>query len=112
MNDTVSPAGAFEQALTLAFGPREEFSRVLAHALRRRCGGRVCLTLLPDESLALLGLDGGAPCPGTVLLDIPAPAAPCSEEALALRVSVIDWRPCAHRYSQLLAQAASPSALP
>ena len=41
MNDTVSPAAAFEQALTLAFGPREEFSRVLTHALRRRCGGRV-----------------------------------------------------------------------
>ena len=103
MNDTVSPAAAFEQALTRAFGPREEFSRVLAHALRRRCGGRVCLTLLPDDSLVLLGLAGGAPCPGTVLLDVAAPLSPCSEEALALRVRVIDWRPCAQRYADALA---------
>lgn len=103
MNDTVSPAAAFEQALTRAFGPREEFSRVLAHALRRRCGGRVCLTLLSDGSLVLLGLEGGAPCPGTVLLDVSAPLSPCSEEALALRVSVIDWRPCAQRYAEALA---------
>lgn len=103
MNDTVSPAAAFEQALTRAFGPREEFSRVLAHALRRRCGGRVCLTLLSDGSLVLLGLEGGAPCPGTVLLDVSAPLSPCSEEALALRVNVIDWRPCAQRYAEALA---------
>ena len=108
MNDTVSPAAAFEQALTLAFGPREEFSRVLTHALRRRCGGRVCLTLLADGSLVLLGLEGGAPCPGTVLLDVSAPPSPCSEEALALRAAVRRGPRAARRYGKLTARKKAP----
>ena len=58
MDDTFSPAPTLEAALTRTFGPREEFFRVLTHALRQRCGGRVYLTLLSDGSLALLGLSG------------------------------------------------------
>ena len=104
MDDTFSPAPTLEAALTRTFGPREEFVRVLTHALRQRCGGRVYLTLLSDGSLALLGLSGDTDCPGDVLLDIAAPLAPCGEEALALRVSVIDWRHCARRYEEVLAQ--------
>ena len=103
MNDTVSPAAAFEQALTLAFGPREEFSRVLTHALRRRCGGRVYLSVLCDGTLALFGLANGVPCPGEAVLDLAASASPCSEEMLSLRVRVVDWRHCARRYEEILA---------
>ena len=84
MDDTFSPAPTLEAALTRTFGPREEFFRVLTHALRQRCGD--------------------TDCPGDVLLDIAAPLAPCGEEALALRVSVIDWRHCARRYEEVLAQ--------
>ena len=39
-----------------------------------------------------------------VLLDLTAPVVPCSEESLALRVQVIDWRRCARCYDEALAQ--------
>ena len=38
------------------------------------------------------------------LLDLTAPVVPCSEESLALRVQVIDWRRCARCYDEALAQ--------
>ena len=38
--------------------------------------------------------------------DLTAPVAPCSEESLALRVQVIDWRRCAHCYDEALAKRA------
>ena len=38
------------------------------------------------------------------LLDLTAPVVPCSEESLALRVQVIDWRSCARCYDEALAQ--------
>ena len=43
MTDTLSPAPTFDAALTRTFGAREDFFRVLAHALRRRCGERVSM---------------------------------------------------------------------
>ena len=103
MTDTLSPTPTFDAALTRTFGAREDFFRVLAHALRRRCGGRVYLSVLCDGSLALLGLANGVPCPGEAVLDLAASTSPCSEEMLSLRVRVVDWRHCARRYEEILA---------
>ena len=77
------------------FGEREDFERVLTHALRRGCGGRVLLSLMADGSLRLTGTKDPDIAFGAVLLDLTAPVVPCSEESLALRVQVIDWRRCA-----------------
>ena len=74
------------------FGEREDFERVLTHALRRGCGGRVLLSLMADGSLRLTGTKDPDISFGAVLLDLTAPVVPCSEESLALRVQVIDWR--------------------
>lgn len=93
---------SFEASLLRTFGPREAFRSALLHALRRCQGGYVYLTLMPDDSLRLYGLQGSAPCPGAPLLTLTAPAADVSEELLALRIDVIDWRSCAHRYDMLL----------
>ena len=70
----------FEAAILRDFGEREDFERVLTHAL--------------DPDIAF----------GAVLLDLTAPVVPCSEESLALRVQVIDWRRCARCYDEALAQ--------
>ena len=45
----------FEAAILRDFGEREDFERVLTHALRRGCGGRVLLSLMADGSLRLTG---------------------------------------------------------
>ena len=82
-----SVLNTFEAAILRDFGEREDFERVLTHALRRLTG-----TLDPDISF------------GAVLLDLTAPVVPCSEESLALRVQVIDWRSCARCYDEALAQ--------
>ena len=103
MTDTLSPAPTFEAALTRTFGAREDFFRVLAHALRRRCGGRVYLSVLFGGPRALFGLANGVPCPGEAVLDLAVSASPCSEEMLSLRVRVVDWRHCARRYEEILA---------
>ena len=89
------------------FGGREDFERVLTHALRRACGGRVLLSLMADGTLALTGTRDPDITFGAVLLDLTAPVVPCSEESLALRIRVIDWRHCARRYEQALAQRES-----
>ena len=91
----------FEAAILRDFGEREDFERVLTHALRRGCGGRVLLSLMADGSLRLTGTNISF---GAVLLDLTAPVVPCSEESLALRVQVIDWRRCARCYDEALAQ--------
>ena len=95
-----------EAAITRDFGGAEDFERVLTHALRRACGGRVLLSLMADGTLRLTGTKDSDISFGAVLLDLTAPSAPCSEGSLALRVHVIDWRRCAHRYEQALAQQA------
>ena len=100
------PTPPFETALTRTFGPREEFRRVLLHALRRCAGQRIFLTLMPDDTLWLVGTHDAAPPAGAVLLSLSAPRVPASEEAVALRVDVIDWRTAAHAYDTLLAQRA------
>ena len=102
----IAAAPPFELALLRAFGAREELRAVLREALRRNAGGRVYLTLMADGTLRLLGSQGALPCPGAVLLDLGAPAAPAGNESLALRLDVIDWRACAHRYDVLAAQRA------
>ena len=83
---------AFEAAILRDFGGLEDFERVLIHALRRSCGQRVLLSLMADDTLWLICTRAEADPLGAVLLDLAAPAAPCTEEALALRVRVIDWR--------------------
>lgn len=95
---------SFERSILRSFGSREEFRAILVHLLRRTRGGHVYLTLMPDDSLRLYGVQGGAPCPGIPLLTLTAPAAPVSEELLTLRVDVIDWRTCARRYAALLSE--------
>ena len=99
----------FEAAILRDFGEREDFERVLTHALRRGCGGRVLLSLMADGSLRLTGTKDPDIAFGAVLLDLTAPVVPCSEESLALRVQVIDWRRCARCYDEALAQRTSPS---
>lgn len=94
----------FEAAILRDFGEREDFERVLTHALRRGCGGRVLLSLMADGSLRLTGTKDLDISFGAVLLDLTAPVVPCSEESLALRVQVIDWRRCARCYDEALAQ--------
>lgn len=94
---------AFEAAILRDFGGLEDFERVLIHALRRSCGQRVLLSLMADDTLWLICTRAEADPLGAVLLDLAAPAAPCAEEALALRVRVIDWRHCACRYEEVLA---------
>ena len=94
----------FEAAILRDFGEREDFERVLTHALRRGCGGRVLLSLMADGSLRLTGTKDPDISFGAVLLDLTAPVVPCSEESLALRVQVIDWRRCARCYDKTLAQ--------
>ena len=79
------------------FGEREDFERVLTHALRRGCGGRVLLSLMADGSLRLTGTKDPDIAFGAVLLDLTAPVVPCSEESL-------DWRRCARCYDEALAQ--------
>ena len=93
----------FEAAILRDFGEREDFERVLTHALRRGCGGRVLLSLMADGSLRLTGTKDPDISFGAVLLDLTAPVVPCSEESLALRVQVIDWRRCARCYDEALA---------
>ena len=93
----------FEAAILRDFGEREDFERVLTHALRRGCGGRVLLSLMADDTLWLICTRAEADSLGAVLLDLAAPTAPCTEDALALRVRVIDWRHCARRYEEVLA---------
>ena len=90
-----SVLNTFEAAILRDFGEREDFERVLTHALRRGCGGRVLLSLMADGSLRLTGTKDPDIAFGAVLLDLTAPVVPCSEESLALRVRVIDWRRCA-----------------
>ena len=99
-----------EAAITRDFGGPEDFERVLTHALRRACGGRVLLSLMADGALRLTGTKDPDIAFGTVLLDLTAPVVPCSEESLALRVRVIDWRRCARCYEEALAQQADRSA--
>ena len=94
----------FEAAILRDFGEREDFERVLTHALRRSCGGRVLLSLMADGSLRLTGTKDPDISFGAVLLDLTAPVVPCSEESLALRVQVIDWRSCARCYDEAFAQ--------
>ncbi len=108
MTNPLSPAPAFEAALTRTFGAREDFFRVLAHALRRRCGGRGYHSVLCGGTLALFGLANGVPCPGEAVLALAASASPCSEELLSLRVRVVDWRHCARRYEEILAARQAP----
>ena len=86
------------------FGGLEDFERVMIHALRRSCGQRVLLSLMADGSLRLTGTKDPDIAFGAVLLDLTAPVVPCSEESLALRVQVIDWRRCARCYDEALAQ--------
>ena len=86
----------FEAAILRDFGEREDFER-------RGCGGRVLLSLMADGSLRLTGTKDPDIAFGAVLLDLTAPVVPCSEESLALRVRVIDWRHCARRYEEVLA---------
>lgn len=50
-----SVLNTFEAAILRDFGEREDFERVLTHALRRGCGGRVLLSLMADGSLRLTG---------------------------------------------------------
>ena len=92
--------------LTVGGGIRSlaDFERVLTHALRRGCGGRVLLSMMADGSLRLTGTKDPDIAFGAVLLDLTAPVVPCSEESLALRVQVIDWRRCARCYDEALAQ--------
>lgn len=99
-----SVLNTFEGAILRDFGEREDFERVLTHALRRGCGGRVLLSLMADGSLRLTGTKDPDISFGAVLLDLTAPVVPCSEESLALRVQVIDWRRCARCYDEALAQ--------
>ena len=99
-----SVLNTFEAAILRDFGEREDFERVLTHALRRGCGGRVLLSLMADGSLRLTGTKDPDIAFGAVLLDLTAPVVPCSEESLALRVQVIDWRRCASCYVEALAQ--------
>lgn len=99
-----SVLNTFEAAILRDFGEREDFERVLTHALRRSCGGRVLLSLMADGSLRLTGTKDPDISFGAVLLDLTAPVVPCSEESLALRVRVIDWRRCARCYDEALAQ--------
>ena len=99
-----SVLNTFEAAILRDFGEREDFERVLTHALRRGCGGRVLLSLMADGSLRLTGTKDPDISFGAVLLDLTAPVVPCSEESLALRVQVIDWRSCARCYDEALAQ--------
>ena len=107
MNEVLlSPAPSFKTALMRAFGPREELRAILLHALRRGTGGRVLLLMMPDDALWLIAAHDSAPPHGAVLLELTAPSAPVSEEALALRVDVIDWRGAAHAYDTLLARRA------
>ena len=87
-----SVLNTFEAAILRDFGEREDFERVLTHALRRGCGGRILLSLMADGSLRLTGTKDPDISFGAVLLDLTAPVVPCSEESLALRVQVIDWR--------------------
>ena len=94
----------FEAAILRDFGGREDFDRVLTHALRRGYGGRVLLSLMADGTLVLIGTKDPDIAFGAVLLDLTAPVVPCSEESLVLRVRVIDWRRCARRYDEALAQ--------
>ena len=95
-----SVLNTFEAAILRDFGEREDFERVLTHALRRGCGGRVLLSLMADGSLRLTGTKDPDISFGAVLLDLTAPVVPCSEESLALRVQVIDWRRCARCYDE------------
>ena len=99
-----SVLNTFEAAILRDFGEREDFERVLTHALRRGCGGRVLLSLMADGSLRLTGTKDPDISFGAVLLDLTAPVVPCNEESLALRVQVIDWRRCARCYDKTLAQ--------
>ena len=99
-----SVLNTFEAAILRDFGEREDFEHVLTHALRRGCGGRVLLSLMADGSLRLTGTKNPDIAFGAVLLDLTAPVVPCSEESLALRVQVIDWRSCARCYDEALAQ--------
>ena len=99
-----------EAAITRDLGGPEDFERVLTHALRRACGGRVLLSLMADGALWLTGTKDPDIAFGTVLLDLTAPVVPCSDESLALRVRVIDWRRCARCYEEALAQQADRSA--
>ena len=99
-----SVLNTFEAAILRDFGEREDFERVLTHALRRGCGGRILLLLMADGSLRLTGTKDPDISFGAVLLDLTAPVVPCSEESLALRVQVIDWRSCARCYDEALAQ--------
>ena len=78
----------FEAAILRDFGEREDFERVLTHALRRGCGGRVLLSLMADGSLRLTGTKDPDISFGAVLLDL----------------QVIDWRRCARCYDEALAQ--------
>lgn len=63
----------FEAAILRDFGEREDFERVLTHALRRGCGGRVLLSLMADGSLRLTGTKDPDISFGAVLLDLTAP---------------------------------------
>ena len=60
----------FEAAILRDFGEREDFERVLTHALRRGCGGRVLLSLMADGSLRLTGTKDPDISFGAVLLDL------------------------------------------
>lgn len=82
----------FEAAILRDFGEREDFERVLTHALRRGCGGRILLSLMADGSLRLTGTKDpdisfgrGAARPdragGAVQRGVPRPA--CAGDRLA-----------------------------
>lgn len=94
----------FETALRLTFGERAEFHAVLRCALRRGAGDLVSLALLENGTLWLCITPVGTAAPGTALLTIPAPRGEVSEEALDLRIAVVDWRGVARQYdtAQLL----------
>lgn len=83
-----SVLNTFEAAILRDFGEREDFERVLTHALRRGCGGRVLLSLMADGSLRLTGTKDvrrGAARPdragGAVQRGVPRPA--CAGDRLA-----------------------------
>lgn len=95
MNDNL------ETALRKAFGERDTLHAVMCCALRRAAGGLVSLTQMADGALWLCITPPGTAAPGTALLVIPAPREGADEEALALRIAVIDWRSVARQYDAL-----------
>lgn len=88
----------FAAAMRRSFGEWEDFRAVLGCALRRAAGGEVALAQMRDKTLWLVIVRGGEETGGEELLSLNAPEEGVSEELIALRIDVIDWRLCARRY--------------